>query len=246
VDAVTQKSTKEIHTDNQGRYTSNRQLLHNTIAANLLKGIKSQENPEIIFMGGGTASGKSTVRRTYIKTYLLHGGIGIIDCDDIKKFIPEYEVLKRENELTAADLVHKESGDIAMLILQMAVDARMNILFDATMKDGDWYEQLVNGIKHEGYQAIAVIVHAPLEIAIEREALRAEKTKRHVPMKDIIESHQNVRASFVRLKEKFDAYVLWDNSGRDFEEPTIIEEFLPGMSESKVHDWKKYRDFYAK
>lgn len=243
---MTQKSTKEIHMDNQGLYTRKRQVLHNIIATKLLKGIKSQENPEIIFMGGGTASGKSTLRKTYIKTYLPHGGIAVIDCDDIKEFIPEYEDLKWENEITAADLVHKESGDIAMLALQMAVDARMNILFDATMKDGDWYELLVSDIKQAGYQAIAVIVHTPLEIAIEREALRAEKTKRYVPRKDIIESHQKVRDSFVRLKEKFDAYVLWDNSGRNFEEPTIIEEFLPGMLECKVHDWNKYADFYAK
>lgn len=189
--------------------------------------------------------GKSTVRKKYIKTYVPHGGIAVIDCDDVKEFIPEYEDLKKQNVQTAADLVHKESGDIAMLALRLALDARMHILFDATMKDADWYEGLVGSIKKEGYAASAIIVHAPLEVAIEREAVRAEKTERYVPREDIVASHQLVKESFIRLKGLFDAYVLWDNSSPNFEEPTVIEEFLPGMDESEVRDWTKYAEFYA-
>ncbi|MEK3881858.1 zeta toxin family protein [Paenibacillus sp. PL2-23] len=220
---MTQRSTKELNVDNRGQYTEMRQALHRKIAAKLLRGKKSQEAPEIIFMGGGTAVGKSTVRKKYIKTYAPHGGIAVIDCDDIKEFIPEYKDLKKENVQTAADLVHKESGDIAMFALRLALDARMHIVFDATMKDADWYEGLVGSIKEEGYATIAIIVHAPLEVAIEREAVRAEKMERHVPREDIIKSHRLVRESFM-----------------------VIEEFLPGMEESEVYDWTKYTEFYVR
>src|SRR5690606_25440138 len=158
----------------------------------------------------------------------------IIDCDDIKEFIPEYAGLKQINVQTAASLVHEESGDIAMLAFQQAVYARMHIIFDATMKDVNWYEGLIGNVKEKGYAAIAVIVHAPLHVAIEREAIRAEKTEGVVPREEIERSHRMVRDSFVQLKKMFDAYVLWDNSKPNFGDPIVIEEFLPDMKESSI------------
>lgn len=243
---MSQRSTKELNMDSQGRYSETRQILHRQIASRLLRGVKSQDSPEIIFMGGGTAVGKSTVRKKYIKSYVTHGGIAVIDCDDIKELIPEYAEFKKNNVQTAASLAHEESGDIAMLALQLALVERMHIVFDATMKDADWYEGLIGNVKEKGYAAIAVIVHAPLHVAIEREVLRAEKTERVVPREEIVRSHRMVRESFVRLKNMFDAYVLWDNSKPNFGEPTAIEEFFPEMMESTVHDWEKYADFYSK
>jgi len=243
---VTLRSTKELNMDSRGRYRENRQMFHRQIAARLLSGVQSQNSPEVIFMGGGTAVGKSTVRKKYIKSYAAHGGIAVIDCDDIKELIPEYAELKKINVQTAASLVHEESGDIALLALQLALIEQMHIVFDATMKDADWYEGLIGNVKEKGFAAIAVIVYAPLHVAFEREALRAEKTERVVPREEIVRSHLLVRESFTRLKNRFDAYVLWDNSKPNFGEPTVIEEFLPGMTESTVHDWEKYADFYSK
>ncbi|MBD2867997.1 zeta toxin family protein [Paenibacillus arenilitoris] len=242
---MTQRSTKQLNADNQGRYRDERQMLHRNIAERILRGTESQDSPEVIFMGGGTAVGKSTVRKLYIKSYANNGGIAVIDCDDIKELIPEFAELKKVNVNTAASLVHEESGDIAMLALQLALNERMHIVFDATMKDADWYEELIGNVKEKGYATIAVVVHAPLHIALEREALRAEKTERVVPREEIVRSHRMVRESFIKLKDLFDAYVLWDNSKPNFGIPTEIEVFFPGMAESTVHDWVKFADFYS-
>jgi predicted ABC-type ATPase len=228
-----------------GKYLPKRRVLHRKIVGKILEGVERQQEPEIVFMGGGTAVGKSTVREIYVQRYNAHSTIAVIDCDDIKEQIPDYALFKTLDKKTAASLVHAESGDIAMQALEVALKRRMHIIFDGTMKDHDWYAQLINKVKAMGYIAIACVVYAPLEVAIQREAVRAEKTERVVPPEELKRSHALVKDSFVTLKPLFDAYSLWDNSRNDFSDPIPFEEILPGMEEPGVYDWTTYLEFYS-
>jgi predicted ABC-type ATPase len=215
-------TTKELHSEN-GIYKPYRSRLHKKIVDEYVRSFPSQEQPEIFFMGGGTASGKSTIRDIHLEEHYKAEEVIIIDCDEVKKRIPEYQRLNKRTKETAASLVHQESSDINNVILAYALEHRFHIAFDGTMKDYEYYYKLINEIKERGYLVFAVIIYVPLEIAFEREAIRGEieEEGRRVPRWAIIDSHGKVAESFGRLKAIFDAYWLWDNSG-DFLDAKVI------------------------
>lgn len=63
----------------------------------------------VVLIGGGTASGKTTMRQTIVGKTLMERGIRTVtaDPDKIKNSIPEYESLKKDHPNDAARLVHK-------------------------------------------------------------------------------------------------------------------------------------------
>jgi predicted ABC-type ATPase len=236
-------STREMYIDQHGTYKAHRQKLHRQIIRKILRHTKPQENPEILFMGGGTACGKSTIRDIYLEQIPPSFRFAVIDCDAIKFELPEYETFKKVNKQTASDRVHKESGDIAMMALRQALKMKINIVFDATMKDHEWYGELLDEVKEADYCTFALIVHAPLEVALEREAERAEITDRVVPREEIEKSHHMVSNSFHKLMPRFDKFALWDNSG-DFEDIKIIAERK--SEETEIYDEDLWEAFFAK
>ncbi len=239
---MTSQSTKDKHSNN-GQYYAYRKRIHQNIVRTLLLGYPSQAQPEITFMGGGTATGKSTIRDIHLSQLPNPDEFIIIDCDSIKEMIPEYKQLQKENKDTAANLVHQESGDIAEMLLEEALQHRLHIMFDGTMKDYEYYYDLIQRIKEMGYIVSALVVHAPIEVAFEREEERALIDQRRVPKWAIEESHAKVGETFGKLKSLFDAYRLWDNSG-DFEQARVILRRRDRDSEEEVIDARIVAEFF--
>jgi predicted ABC-type ATPase len=239
------QSTRSLYADQNGVYNELRKKLHRQIIRKILRSKKPQDDPEIMFMGGGTACGKSTIRDIYLEKIYPPVQFAVIDCDAIKFDIPEYESFKKLDMQTASDRVHTESGDIAMMALYRALEMNINIVFDATMKDKEWYDELIERVKEAGYRTFAIIVYAPLEVALEREAERALITQRVVPREEIEKSHYMVSNSFHKLMSRFDSFALWDNSGH-FEDIDIIAERVYGSEEVEVYDEDLWKVFFAK
>jgi predicted ABC-type ATPase len=231
-----------MYTDQNGVYNEDRLILHRQIVRKILRSSQPQEIPEIMFMGGGTACGKSTIRDIYVESIPSSVQFAVIDCDAIKFDIPEYESFKDTDMQTASDRVHSESGDIALMAL---CQAKINIVFDATMKDCEWYGELIERLKGAGYRTFAVMVHAPLDVALQREAKRAVITERVVPREEIEKSHYMVSNSFHKLMTRFDSFALWDNSG-DFEDIDIIAERDYESEVVTVHKEESWKAFFAK
>ncbi|AIQ56020.1 zeta toxin family protein [Paenibacillus borealis] len=239
------KTSKELNSRNN-YYFPKRRILHRKIVAGLLEGYPSQSAPEINFMGGGTAVGKSMIRDFHLEEL---GEIGkdfiIIDCDRIKPLIPEYVHFLSEDKESAADRVQAESSDINDMLLEKALLKKAHILFDGTMKDSDYYGPLIQRIRALGYIVSAVIVHAPIEVAFMREEERFLIEKRRVPEHAIRDSHQRVSRSFMELKPLFDAYRLWDNSVQG-SAPKVILKKLDRDSEEVTIDLVKVEEFFGK
>lgn len=230
------KNTDVKWKDESGNYKPERLKLHDAIVNQILKEAgASQEKPIAVLMGGGSATGKSTLRNLTVIDTLKEAGqsAGVVDCDDIKQAIPEYKTLARN---IAAKTVHDESSDIASYALDELMKNKKNLVFDGTMKNYKKYAKMIDKLKKSGYEVRILIADCPLEVAIERSEARAKATGRKVPVEIIEESHRSVPGAFVNLKHLVDRFDVFDTSGT-----------VPELIHSNKHmEVSKYSNFLSK
>ncbi|GAB6259321.1 zeta toxin family protein [Peribacillus sp. N1] len=237
------KTTKDAYCIDDD-YTKERKDVHKTIIDYFFNTAQNtKEPPQAILLGGGSASGKSTLTKFWIKAYEMnHIPLVCIDCDEIKLLIPDYENVKKYNEETAAFYVHDESSDIAEALLKRCIQEKKNLIYDGTMKNLNKYKRLVEYLIENEYNITVTVVDVPIEIAKERAEVRFLETGRRVPDGIIEESHREVPKTFVAIKEMVHEYTLYDTSG--IEPIEIIEKTEEGKI--NVYDEKRLEQFYSK
>ncbi len=120
------KETKKVYSVEGYKYTQKRHAMHVNIVNEFMKKASSPKNGEraiAVLIGGGTASGKTTMRQNVVEKKLMELSIRTVtvDPDEIKDYIPEYESLKQKHPKEAARLVHKESLDISSLLVKKLI-----------------------------------------------------------------------------------------------------------------------------
>ncbi|WP_458413101.1 zeta toxin family protein [Schinkia sp. CFF1] len=233
------KDTKEIYSFHGNKYTKERHQLHEKIVDRIemtSNSIGQGERPIAFLMGGGTASGKTTLRKTIIEKKLAAKNISavMVDIDEIKEYIPEYASLKKTNPEKAASFVHKEAYDIGALLLRTLMKKRKNFIYEGTMARTRKYKWLIKNLKKNDYEIHAYIVDVPLSIAIKRADERARVTGRKVPLPIIINTHKLVPRTFETIKGLLDHYQIYDNqnqltliaSHQSILNPTKYDQFL--------------------
>ena len=238
-DGITQ--TKDFYKTSKG-YTPERQKLHNKIIQDIVNSANSPKNgekPVAVLMGGGSASGKGTIRSALVIPKYQTAGIslGISDCDDIKSQLPEYEHFKNQDIESAAYRVHEESMDIAMDALDELIKNNKNLMFDGTMKSVGKYSKIIDKLHKAGYHIQIVGTDVPVDVAIQRSEQRAQQTGRKVPEGIIRGSHGGFASTYPELLSKVDSYSLYDNSGKS---PVLIQD------ETKTYRPELLQRFYQK
>lgn len=233
--------TQDFYKSSKG-YSKERQKLHKSIIKSIVDSANSPkkgEKPIAILMGGGTASGKGTLRSTMVVPRMKSAGInvGISDCDDIKEQLPEYKHFQEQDVKSAAYRVHQESMDIAMEAFDELVKNNKNLLFDGTMKSPDKYSKMIDKLHKAGYYVQIIGADVPVDIAVERSSSRAKKTGRTVPHSIIMGSHGGFASTYPELLDKVDGYSLYDNSGKT---PVLIHD------EHNVYNKELYQRFQDK
>lgn len=226
--------SKTLHAPD-GTYTPERSALHVQVLQDYIRDIPpASGQPVAIFMGGMTASGKTTtVERGLNKANKVY-----INADDLKAALPEYTGKN-------ASYLHEESSDLADRAFLTAVLRRQSVILDSTMKSlggVDYTEAEADGgfaakirkLKEAGYRVEVRFVDVPIEQSVERALHRYVNKElkdgkgRYVPL-DHIRANANLgshftlkdrkkwktkpRATFEKAKHKYDAYVIYDNSG---------------------------------
>lgn len=209
--------TKNATMNSKGTYHKARREMHEKIIKNVVyQSAKPShgQKPVAILMGGGSASGKSTMRNAVIEKELAKRGIkaGTVDADEIKKEIPEFESLKKTHPEDAARLVHEESADVGAEMINRLVKDKRHFIYDGTAKSPEKYEKLVKKLKKAGYEVHMYVADVPLEVAKERSDKRAERTGRKVPHSIIEGSHRGVPKTVEAIKDKIDSYQVFDNT----------------------------------
>ncbi|PEX49241.1 Zeta toxin [Bacillus cereus] len=237
------KTTKDMYYIGD-KYIEKRKAEHIKIIGYLINNdINTQEPPQAILLGGGSASGKSTLSKQWLDAYEKNSiPITYIDCDEIKLLIPEYENVKQYNEETAAVYVHDESSDIARELMEECIAGKKNFLYDGTMKNLKKYQHLIQHLKENGYNIVVTVVDVPLDEAKKRAYVRFLETGRSVPIQIIEESHREVPKTFYVIKDMVDEYTLYDTTGIIPKE--VIEKTIDGNI--LIHNQGRLDEFYNK
>jgi predicted kinase len=242
-------STEEVWRDLKTKnWHPDREAWHQSITENALHGKESPQGraPLALIMGGGTASGKTTVAK---KVGAANENAVHVDADAIRNLIPEYEKFKAIEKKTASARVHEEASYLAKLTLAKAIAAKKDLIYDATSsgKNAQATAMLVNKLASEGYDVHALFVDVDLAVAQERAESRANNKKsesfgRYVPSDVLEKTHSGAAANFMLMKESslLKSAKLYGNNG-DHPEPIWSRE---NKEEPNVHDkeaWKSYQ-----
>jgi fido (protein-threonine AMPylation protein)/predicted kinase len=209
------QTTKDVFFRN-GDYTATRTQVHENIVRQTLDALQpATEQPLVVFLGGGSASGKTSISQMMIQSFKdSNEHVLLIDSDKIKTMLPEYEQLVKRDPENMARQLHDESSDIATQMYKEALDRNLNIILDGTMKNAEKYERFIQAARSHDYSVSAVIADVPLEEAYRRADIRFEIEHRRVPREVIQESHRNVPLTFKRIEDQLDSFYLYDTVGR--------------------------------
>ncbi len=209
------KETKVVFTDKNNKYIQEREALHQKIIDTLIKRSKMDnlQPPIAVLVGGGSASGKTSLCESIVKQNIKkkRRHLITIDPDEIKKLIPEYQSFQKKFPSSAAALVHKESVDVSEKLVQHIVETKRSFLLEGTMAKTGKYVSLVNSLQKRRYEVVVYIVDVPVNVAIEREAIRAKITGRSVPRHVIEHTHRRIPRTFLAIKEDVSFFEGYDN-----------------------------------
>lgn len=232
------KDTKTLFSKADGAYLTGRRAIHQKILADLLKTSNqgSELNPQAFFFGGGSGTGKSVLRKTIAKEnpQLMSRAVQV-DPDEIKLYIPEYPIYKKEYPQNAALLVHKESCDIRDELVDQLIQNRMSFVYESTMAKPKKYKSLFTKLKKAGYGIHLYLADAPLSLARKRAAERAQKDGRVVPDRIIVNTHKLVPKTFFQVRDLADSCYLFNTE----KEKKLVMSYT-------VKDCKLFEEFLKK
>lgn len=230
------------HIQRNGYLTPERAQLHRDIIDQLLGDV--QPNPQgkqFFFMGGGTASGKSSMIK-HLDNFPQAGEAVFIDSDHVKTLLPEYQDKLAQGSPDAAMHVHAESLMIAAIARQKAMRRGLDVVLDGTGAGSPGTViGKINEAKNDGYRTVAAYANVPVAVAIARSEARGKKTGRFVPHSIIRVRHASVSSTFETVAPNFDDMSLFDTTNKP---PRLIFRIVNGHRE--ILDQDAYRAFLAK
>ena len=214
--------TRDLHMKD-GVYSPERKKVHDEIRDKYLSRGKINEDgkPELFLTGGLPGAGKSSI----LKKEMYDGykdKFVIIDSDAIKEQLAAIDGL--ENLGIHAASYHAEADDIISDIFGTAIEKRMNIGLDGTMKNQKKMLDVVSDFKGLGYKVEVAFVDLPPEKAMTRGLERYFRGGRFVdPIYIASNDHKNP-ATAKALKDHVDVYRFWDNDVPFGSSPILVDE----------------------
>lgn len=245
-DATDTQELFSTETDGKRVYSPERKKLHDKIVAAALAGaVKPEGKPHMVFLAGGSGSGKSTARARLEEEGAMPGNAVEVDADAIKEQLPEFAEMAAAKDTYSARGAHEESSDIAKRIQAEAQEAGFNIVLDGTGNAGPGkFKGKMETASAKGYDVDVVVVNAPTGEAMERAIRRAERSGRYVPIPAMREIHKSVSAAHYEWKDSpaVKSWRVYDNAG---EGPPILAAQRDASGE-QIHDPQRYNEFTAK
>ncbi|WP_334327334.1 zeta toxin family protein [Gilliamella apicola] len=125
--------------------------------------LTSQQSPKAYILGGQPGAGKSTSTDKLEEQY--NDNIVTVDLDEYRDQHPNYEALYEKYGKELSSYTHEFAGEIKEEIQKRAIDAKYNIIIDGTLGNVERAEQLIEGLKKEGYQVEVLIHTCPKEVS---------------------------------------------------------------------------------
>ena len=165
---------------------------------------------------GPPAAGKSTIANPIARRM----NAAIVDSDEAKKILPEYD------GGIGANAVHEESSALAERVLNMALELGDNVVIPKVGGTVGSIEKLVNKLKEKGYSVDLVDMSVTYKNARNRMFLRFVKEGRLINPDYVRQVGDNPGKTFDALKVKgaADGYTRIDNNGSIDEGQILIED----------------------
>ena len=181
-----------------------RQSLHKKIIEDYLSSYQPpRESPTIHIITGSIGSGKTSVKDTVVENKEQESFM-FINFDDVKRKLPEYEILKDVNPKKAAQFVQSESAKLAGKLFKRAVQKGLNIIFEKNIvakEDGTL--QIKSDLKKVLNKKYTTIIHVvfldTFEEAWKRVQTRYEAIRRYAPKDKVKKTFQNLFPNLNKL-----------------------------------------------
>ena len=223
-----------VNPDGSPVFTPERQALHDKIVGDAIAGVRPSASPTYYMLGGGPASGKSTMLAVHADAIPGKGDAVQVNADDIKKQLPEYVARIGAGDHTAATFTHEESSYLAQRIVDTATALHLPVVLDAT---GDSSVEKMAGkiddARAAGYRVEGHYASVPIELALERNTNRATDPTsnsygRVIHDAVVREITKSVSEVFPQVADKFDHVTLYDTSGDSIADARLIGQTVDG------------------
>lgn len=193
-----------------GKYTPEREALHNRILAEMFTKERvvaarpaPGQPPTLTLTGGRPASGKTSTLKNELADVSKNSFY--ISADEIQEKLPGYNG-------TVAGLYNGEAQDIALRAEKVARAARLNITYDATLKSTKPAIDRVYDYKRDGYRVNGYFAHTSPVTSAVRSVKRFMATGRYIPPSVSFNSRTNEK-TFDTLRPLLDKWAIYDNNG---------------------------------
>lgn len=168
-----------------GTYTKERQLWQDGVLDEVMPSSKSKSiRPWLVFTCGAMGVGKGYVMNYLAQRNVLPvGDIVRVDPDRFKEMMPEWKGYVARNKKSAGTMCHKESGLLAEMAMELAIESERNVWVDGSLRNFEWHSEKIKTIRkrHPSYRVALFYVHAAEETVRRRVRHRAVNEDRHVP-----------------------------------------------------------------
>ena len=190
--------------------------------------ITVHQNLWLVYTCGAMGVGKGYVWKYITKENLEIGGISNwsdfvrVDPDYFKEKMPQWREYTKINQEAAGTLCHKESGYMAEIQLEVALQHQCMICVDGSLKCYEFYKIEIARIRlrYPMYRIAILAVYATEQIIRSRVYARGIKTGRFVPEETWMDSIVATEASLAILGPLCDCVVKIDNNT---DTPRILE-----------------------
>ena len=172
-------------------------------------------NKELTIVLGPPAAGKSTIANELA----VANRSAILDSDEIKKALPEYE------GGIGASAVHEESSDLAKILQSLMIEQGTNIVLPKVGHTSSSIRKAISLYKDKGYKVRLVNMDVTPENAYQRMIGRFVSSGRIIPPAYLDRVGSNPSATYRTLKQEgvADGYAEIDNNG-GFNDPKEIKD----------------------
>lgn len=174
----------------------------------LVEGVYDPNIFKAIFLAGGPGSGKS-----YVAGKTIRGqGLKVVNSDDAFEVLLKKAGLSLkmpDSEQEPRDAVRDRAKRITATRRQNYIDGRLGLIIDGTGREYDKIVAQAAELQQLGYDTYMVFVNTSLDVALQRNAMRA----RSVPESIVTKSWKDVQSNIGKFSLFFkDGMVIVDNN----------------------------------
>lgn len=190
-------------------YTAEQIEIQDRIIQNLLSThkVKANSGPRVIFLSGGMGVGKTTFRNQIFEQQILsRDDFVILDFDEMRDLLPEYQKQLLMNPKKAGDLVQDQVATMMELAFTRSLKEGRSIIYDGSLRATQYYSELINELRkcHSEYSLEQIHLSVDDEVLRDRVNSRNQQEQRQVTELMAIESQSQSMETYKKLSSTLD------------------------------------------